>query len=342
MPKKLSLRDLHLFTLQLAVMLEAGLSLSQCLEVLCRMGSSTDAVARALLDYVDSGCLLSVAMSRTRLFGVAYLRMIRAGEATGQLEGVIRPLADHLEQSLHNRQGLVAALAYPAFVMAASAGMVGFLLYFQLPQMLKLTTQSGGEVPVLTRAIMYLVQPALPLGLLALALALMLGMRWAWRTPEGRRWVRGAVFATPVFGKIFYHLALARITRDIHLMWRHGVDLMTTLRTVGETPTHCPALDTALGGVAVRVEGGQTLGEALQAEKAFPKMLTLLVRAGEETGDVVVGLEHFTRTVEEDVHGRIRDMTSLLEPMMLLAMGLLVGVIVLASLLPVYNLIAKM
>lgn len=343
MPRKLSLREIHLFTLQLSVMLEAGLHLSQALEVLGRMGTPADPVAQQILKDVDSGRYLSVAMFRSGMFNVAYLRLIRAGEASGQMHAVLRPLAEHLERSLMNRTALASALAYPAFVMTASAGMLGFLLYFQLPQMLRLTAESGGEVPWLTRMVMVLVQPAVPLVLLGTAAVLGGAGWWAWRRPRGRRWLREVQYRLPIAGPMLYQLALTRITRDLHLMWHYGVELMQALRTLCETPTGCPPLDRGLVQLTNAVEAGQSLSDAMAEEGGtFPKMLMMLVRSGEESGRVTLGLQHYTTVTEDAVHGRIKDLTAMLEPLMLLVMGLLVGVIVLASLLPVYHLMLKM
>jgi len=342
-PRKLSLREIHLFTLQLSVMLEAGLHLSQALEVLGRMGTASDPVAQQILKDVDSGRYLSVAMFRTGMFNVAYLRLIRAGEASGQMHAVLRPLAEHLERSLMNRTALTSALAYPAFVLLASSGMLAFLIYFQLPQMLRLTADSGGEVPWLTRTVMFLVQPAVPLVLGGLALVGALAFYWTWKKPRGRRWLREVQYRLPLAGPMLYQLALTRITRDLYLMWHHGVELMQALRTLCETPTGCPPLDRGLVKLTNSVEAGQSLSDAMAEEgRTFPKMLMMLVRSGEESGRVTLGLQHYTTVTEDAVHGRVKDLTAMLEPLMLLVMGLLVGVIVLASLLPVYGLMMRM
>lgn len=327
--------SLQIFTLQLSVMLNAGVSLPRGLEVLAQMPGVMAGVAHHLLCGVEGGKALSAVMEEQReFFPLTYRRVIRVGESTGQIVIALPALADSLAGQLELQRRLRASLTYPVFVLSVSAAMVSFLMFYQLPRLLS-AFGSGPELPWLTRLVLYSLKPLglLGVGSLAALVGVALGVS---RSESFREWVLRQLARLPGLGKFLYEIYLVQICGDLSLMLTQGVDLSRSLRTVIQGGTGWPPLDQSLSRVLDDVLHGQELSQALAAEN-FPRMLTLLVRSTEEVGKFESAFRNYHDLGQSKIQHSCDAFLQMLEPCLHLVMGLIVGVLVLACFLPIYQ-----
>jgi len=329
------LNALQIFTLQLAVMLNAGVSLSRGLEVLSQMPGPMAQVAHSLLYGVESGKRLSAAMEEQRdVFPLTYRRVIRVGESTGHMLAVLPALAASLAGQMELQRRLRASLTYPAFVLSVSGAMVSFLMFYQLPRLLS-AFGSGPQLPLLTRVVMMSLKPLgslLVLGVLgALALAVALS-----RSETFRAWFLQKLARVPVIGPLLHEYFLIQVCGDLALMLSQGVDLSRSLRTVVTGGSGWPPLDEALGKTLDEVLHGEDLSDAL-SRADFPRLLTILVRSSEELGRLEGAFKNYFEMGQCRIHYASEAFLQMLEPCLHLFMGLVVGTLVLACFLPIYQ-----
>ncbi|MEW6279106.1 MAG: type II secretion system F family protein [Candidatus Eremiobacterota bacterium] len=339
---RISPASIRLFTLHLSVLLGAGLGLARSLDVLGRgQDDAMSRVARSLSVRVDQGHSLSEAMrTQGEVFPPLYLGLVRVAEVTGQLVKTFERLAATLERQSGIRQRLMSALAYPAFVLVSVLAMTAFLVYFLLPMFMKTFTDSGAELPWMTRMLVTLVTnpwftsaPPVLGGLLA-------GSVWVYaRQPARRRRLYSALFHVPVLGRFLFLAALSQVTGSLALLLENGVNLTKALDCVRQTPTGWQPLDEALKQVQTLIFEGSELGEALASTRIMPPLLVNMVAAGEPIGTLHPWLRRYTELTEDDLQGRIDALGSVLEPVLLVFLGLVVGFVVLACFLPTYQLI---
>lgn len=330
-----SLADLQLFTLQLSVMLNAGVSLPRALETLTQMEGGMQPVTQQLLRQIEGGHPLSSAMERLPwAFPPTYRRVIRVGESTGQLLLVLPSLSDSLSQQLRTRQRFLGSLTYPLFVLGVSALMVSFLLFFQLPRLLSVFGE-GAQLPWLTRLVLASIKPlgaTMALGVIA-TLAGLLALR---RFPGVQEALLRRLPRVPKLGPLLADFFLVQLCRDLSLMLQHGLELSRSLRTFIEGGSGWPDLDDRVRGVLDDILRGEELNQAL-AHQRFPKLLVALVRCNEELGHIEQGFAHYAEMGENRLEAASEDFLRLLEPALHLFMGFVVGTLVIACFLPVYQ-----
>jgi len=341
---RLSLRQLNLLAIQLSVMMNAGLSYFRALSALAEAEDlATAHVANQLAQKIHDGYSLSRAMaSMPGTFDNFFVRMVRVGETTGNMHQVLAMLTDTLTRQEKQRSRVMGALAYPAFILAASGLMVTFLVYYMLPGYLTLFSQSGVETPFFTRALIWVSRSPLPLVCLGLPLA-GLGVLYASapRLEASRRALDHLRFHTPGLKVWFRKALLIRICRNLALMTSTGIGLVDGLQILTSPSTGFPAMDAALLGARDGITNGASLADSLGAQPAeiIPRFLVQAVEGGEQVGKVPHFLEKWADMLEEDLDYTIDSFIQLLEPMMLLVMGFIVGFIVLAAFMPVFTLI---
>jgi type IV pilus assembly protein PilC len=329
------LASLQIFTLQLSVMLNAGVSLPRGLEVLTQMGGSMAEVADRLLLSVEHGKALSVGMEEQRaVFPVTYRRVIRVGESTGQLNSVLPALSRSLSGQLETRRRFLASLTYPAFVLLVSGCMVSFLLFYQMPKLLS-AFGSGPQLPTLTRVVLGSMKPLAILGVLLLGSLVGCGLAMS-RSERFRDWMLRRANRIPRLGKLLFDYSLIHVCADLSMMLTQGIELTRALRTVLEGGTGCPPLDDELNGILNDILHGDELSACLQ-KRDFPKLLTLMVRSGEELGQIHGAFRQYQEMGESRLQYASEAFLQMLEPCLHLFMGLVVGTLVLACFLPVYQ-----
>jgi len=334
-------RDLAVATRQLATLLRAGLPLVPALAALVEQlrHHPFGEVIRDLHQRVSSGAALADALERhPDVFPNLYANMVRAGEAGGALEEVLLRLADLLENRARLTARLKAAFAYPCLMAVVAVGVIVFLLTFVVPTLAQIFADMKRDLPwpttVLIAVSTFLRRAAL---LLALALAgLVLLLTTYLRSAPGRRAAHRAILHLPVLGRLVVKLEAARLTRTFGALLASGLSVLDAFRIAGGIVQNRHVAQ-RLQSVAQDIQRGDTVAQALRRTGLFEPILLHTVRIGEMSGNLDQQLLHLADACDEDLENLARSATALLEPAILLLMGALVGFIVLAILLPIFE-----
>lgn len=337
--ERLSTNELALFTRQLASLLEAGLPLEQAFSALLEQAERPymrDLIA-AIRAEVMGGASLSDALSRhPRDFADIYRALVASGEHIGQLSGVLSRLADFVERRNALLQKIKLAFTYPAIVTAVAFTIVIFLLTYVVPQIVSVFEHSKQKLPLLTIAMLFISDLFRHWGWL---LFLIIGIsffawRHALRDPVVRmrwhRWLLGA----PFYGRFERSLNTSRFASTLAITISSGVPILRALRTSRDTLSNA-AMREQVEDATASVREGMSLARALAVHPYFPPMLIHMIRAGEVTGELPVMLNRAAQMQEQDLERRALAIASLLEPILILTMGVLVLLIVLAVLMPI-------
>ena len=335
--------ELAVLARQFTTMVQAGVPLLRTLEVLRRQTES-DLLAETLDEMrlaVESGESLSEALARhPKVFDRLFVSMVRAGEAAGALDVVLRQLADTMARSVATRQKIRSALAYPGAVLVMVIGVVMVMLVFVVPTFAGIYDDLGGTLPLPTRillAVSDLLRARLPLVALATVGLGVVLRRWL-GTEGGRyRW-HALKLRLPLLGPLFHDLAMARFGRTMAVLTRSGVPVLETLRITGETVGNA-VLTRTLVDTRRAVQRGETLADNLAASGVFPAMVVQLVAVGEETGTLDQMFEIIGQSFEDEVETAVAGFAALIEPLMMAVIGVVVGGIVVALYLPMFRLI---
>jgi general secretion pathway protein F len=339
---RLRQRDLLIFTQQLATLFEAGLPLDRALAVLEELAATprVKSVVADLLRSVRGGASFSDALARhhPRPFSRLYINMVRAGEKGGVLEVTLRRLAEFLEARAAFTEAVVSAMIYPAIVTLASVGAIAFLLTFVVPRFAVIFADLGQAVPLPTQ-ILLTVSGALRawwwLGAL-LGIAGVFGWRLWTSTPEGRlAWDR-ALLRLPLVGSISLKLEVSRFARTLGTLLKSGVPVLGALAVVGEMMTN-HVVARAVVRLAESVKHGAGMATPMSESSAFPPLAVHMVRVGEETGRLEEMLLKVADMLEADLRADLKRIIGLLEPAVILGMGLVVAFIVVAMLLAIFS-----
>ncbi len=335
-------RDLLALTQQLATLVEAGLPLDRALAILEELAVNprVKAIVGDLLMGVRGGASLSEALAKhhPRPFSRLYINMVRSGEKGGVLEISLRRLAEFLEARAAFADAVVSALAYPAVITAVGIGAIVFLMTFVIPRFATIFADLGQAVPLPTQILLAVsagFQHYWWAGVLALLAAVLAWRVWT-GTPEGRLQWDQTLLRLPLAGQLTLKVETARFTRTLGTMLKSGVPVMGALAVVGDMMTN-QAIGRAVERLADGVKRGGTIAAGMQAEARFPALAIHMVRVGEETGRLEEMLLKVAETFEADVRTELKRVLGLLEPAIILAMGVLVAFIVVAMLLAIFS-----
>ena len=339
---RVSQRDLLAFTQQLATLFEAGLPLDRGLSILEELAPNArvKAIVTDLLVSVRGGSSLSEALGKhhPRPFSRLYINMVRAGERGGVLEITLRRLAEFLEARAAFADAVRTAIAYPIFLVAVGIGAIVFLMTFVIPRFATIFSDLGQTMPLPTQILLWV--SAGVQGYWWAGVLLILGALLAWRvwtgSPQGRIGWDQALLDLPLIGPLFRKIETARFARTLGTMLKSGVPVMGALAVVGDTMTNL-AIGRAVERVADGVKRGGTLAAGMQAEGQFPTLAIHMVRVGEETGRLEEMLLKVADTFEVDVNNELKRVLGLLQPVIILAMGVLVAFIVVAMMLAIFS-----
>ena len=335
-------RDLLALTQQLATLFEAGLPLDRALVILQELAplAKVGEIMTDLLRSVRGGSSLSDALAKhhPRPFSRLYINMVRAGEKGGVLEVALRRLAEFLESRAAFTEAIVSALAYPLVITTVGAGAVVFLLTFVIPRFATIFADLHQAIPLPTQILMAVsasVQSYWWIGVLAV-LAVILGWRLWTGTPEGRlQWDR-LLLRTPRVGPLTMKVETARFLRTLGTMLKSGVPVLGALAVVGDMMSN-QIVARSVQRLADSVKRGGTVASGMREHGQFPALAVHMVRVGEETGRLEDMLLKAAETLEGDVRTDLKRMIGLLEPAVILAMGVLVAFIVVAMLLAIFS-----
>jgi type IV pilus assembly protein PilC len=345
MGRKVPPKTLAVFTRQFSVMIDAGLPLVQCLEILANQQEHKN-FQKILLQVrqdVEAGSTLADAMRRhPKAFDNLYVNMIAAGEAGGILDTILQRLSVYIEKAVKLRNQVRAAMIYPATVIIIAAIVVAVILLKVIPTFAALFTSLGAELPLPTRIVInasnFLARYWW--AFLALIAAGVFAFRRYYATYRGRRVVDGALLKAPILGMILRKIAVARFCRTLATLTSSGVPILESLDITARTSGNAIVED-AIIGVRKSVEGGKTIVEPLRESGVFPNMVVQMIGVGEQTGALDAMLNKIADFYEDEVDVAVQGLVKLLEPVMIFILGVIIGGIVIAMYLPMFTLINK-
>jgi len=337
-----STRDLALFTRQLATVLEAGIPLVRGLRGLAA-DSSGRAVARAAADVglrIERGETLSDAMAaHPEAFNKMYVSMIRAGERAGTLGSILEDLAVYLEKMDAIKTKVRSALSYPVFIMIFALVATAFLLFKIVPTFVQIYKDLGQKLPTLTQVVVNasnFVIHNVALTTLALALVLTLAALWV-RTPSGRYAKDTFLLRVPIFGPVVRKAVMSRFARTFGILLRSGLPILDAMELVRGAAGNA-VVSRALDHARTRIGAGQGITSSFRATGKFPEMVLQLMSTGEESGEMDSMLLKTSDFYDRQVEASVQGLTSLIEPVMIVLVGSMIGVVVVSMFLPIFYL----
>jgi type IV pilus assembly protein PilC len=343
---KVKLKNLAMFCRQFSTMVDAGVSLVRCLDVLSRQTQDTK-LKKILIDVgerVESGESLSRSMQRhPRTFNNLFIGLVRAGEIGGVLEESLQRLASFLEKDVELRRKVQSALTYPVLVIIAAIGIVIFLVSWVVPQFAQLFKDIGlkdADFPPMTKFLIDLSANLQKNGLwiiLATVLVVIL-YRLFVGTRFGRRMVDRIKLKVPVFGPLHHKVCMARFSRTMGTLLTSGVPILQAMETVAGTVGNTIMSDAVMDSRA-KIREGERIGDPLEASRQFPPMVVHMIGVGEESGSLDYMLQKIADFYESEVEATLASLTSALEPILIVFLGFVVGFIVIAMFLPLIKVI---
>jgi len=344
--KSVPAKNLAIFTRQFSVMIDAGLPLVQCLEILGEQEEDKN-FSRIILETrasVEGGSGLADAMRKhPGAFDPLFTNMMAAGEAGGILDTILTRLATYIEKNVKLRGQVKAAMTYPIAVITIAAIVVGAILWKVIPTFADLFAGLGAELPLPTRIVIALSNSLVTLGpvVILIGFGLSFAFRQFYATEKGRLIVDGVLLKMPVLGMILRKVAVARFCRTLSTLLSSGVPILEGLEITAKTAGNA-VIEAAIMTTRSAIERGETVAAPLRDTKVFPAMVTQMINVGEATGALDTMLEKVADFYEEEVDTAVAGMLTLMEPVMIAFLGVLVGGIVIAMYLPMFGLISEM
>jgi len=344
--KSVPSKNLAIFTRQFSVMIDAGLPLVQCLDILGKQepNKNFSAVILKVREDVEAGAALADSMKRhPKAFDALYSNMIAAGEAGGILDTILKRLATYIEKNVKLKGEVKSAMIYPVAVIVIATLVVGAILWKVIPTFASLFAGLGAQLPLPTRVVMAASDIVVAWGwlmLIGVGLAGWMVKRY-YDTEAGRRLIDKVMLKTPVLGNIIRKVSVARFCRTLSTLLASGVPILDgldiTARTSGNAIIEDAILLTRAG-----IERGETISGPLRETNVFPSMVVQMINVGETTGALDAMLSKIADFYEEEVDAAVAGMLTLLEPIMIAFLGVVVGGIVIAMYMPIFDLINKL
>ncbi len=335
-------RDLVLFSRQLSTLVGAGVPIVQSLGILESQAENPafKEVLQAVKGDIEAGLSISEALKKhPQAFPDLYTSMVKAGELGGILDAILERLTVYLESSEALKAKVKSAMMYPAIVLSICGIVTVFLMIFVIPTFKTIFASFGAELPLPTQMLIdasdamkrfwYLIVAA-PYGLYRL-------FKWFYKTPKGQKVIDGYTLRAPIFGLILKKVAVARFTRTLGTLIKSGVPIMQALETVAQTAGNVVIADAVLLTRESIREGGH-LSDPLKKSGIFPNMVTSMIAVGEETGALDVMLSKIADFYDQEVDTEVKGLTSLIEPIVIVVMGIVIGTIVICMFLPMFGL----
>ena len=336
-------KDISVFSRQFATMIAAGLPLVQCLQTLgmqMERKSFQDIIAKVAYD-VESGSTLSDALGRfPRVFDELYVNLVHVGETGGVLDSMLSRLSTYLEKAQALKHRVQMAIVYPILVMTIAVLVVAFLMIFIIPIFAAFFNNAGVPLPLPTRIVIAVSNGVTRYWYIVLAVwaAAMFGFRAWYRTDAGRLAVDRFFLRAPIFGPLVRKISIARFTRTLSALLGGGVPIIDALRITAKTAGN-RVVENSVMAARERVMAGHTLGERLKDSGVFPPMVVQMVIVGEQTGALDNMLAKVADYYEDEVDVAVSGLTALLEPLLIVFLGVVIGGIVIAIYLPIFKVV---
>jgi type IV pilus assembly protein PilC len=344
-PRGVGAKRVAIFTRQFSVMLDAGLPLVQCLEILGDQEESRtfQATIQQVRSDVESGASLADSMRKhPKVFDSLFTNMVAAGESGGILDIILQRLSVYIEKAVKLNSQVKSALIYPVSIIVIAALVVFIILWKVIPVFAQLFAGLGGEMPLLTRIVIsasnfvadyfWLIALIVIFGIVAIK-------KWH-DTPHGRRFLDTALLRIPVIGMLLRKIAVARFCRTLGTLTASGVPILDGLEITAKTAGNA-VIEDAVMAVRKSVEEGKTVSEPLAQTKVFPAMVVQMINVGEQTGALDQMLSKIADFYEEEVDTAVAGLMKLIEPVMITVLGAVIGTIVAAMYLPLYSILSK-
>ena len=344
-----SQKEIAIFTRQFSVMIDAGLPLVQCLEILGTQQNNRtfQQVLFQVRQDVESGSTLADALRKhPKVFDALFCNMVAAGEAGGILDTILQRLSDHIEKAVKLRASVKKAMIYPVAVITIAIGVIWVILTFVIPVFAALFQNLGGgaTLPLPTRIVIGLSHFLQRFSLIIIAggaAAYWFGYRPYYATEAGRRQIDGMMLRLPIVGILLRKIAVARFCRTLGTMISSGVPILDALEITGKTAGNRVVQD-AIMETRGSIEAGKTIAEPLKATEVFPPMVTQMISVGEQTGALDTMLTKIADFYDDEVDDAVAGLLTLLEPIMISFLGVMIGGIVIAMYMPIFSLISIM
>jgi len=340
-------KELAIFTRQFSVMIDAGLPLVQCLEILASQqeNKTFQKVLAGTRASVEGGATLSAAMRQyPKVFDSLYVNMVEAGETGGILDTILQRLSSYIEKNVKLQRAVKSAMVYPVGVLTVAGGVIILLLWKVVPIFATLFAGLGVDLPLPTKIVIGLSDMVGSIfGLLALVAlgGIIFGLKVWYGTPQGRYALDSVILKLPVLGILMRKIAVARFTRTLGTLIASGVPILEGLDITAKTAGNA-VVERALQQVRKSLEEGKSLTEPLKDSEVFPGMVTQMISVGEQTGAMDAMLQKIADFYEEEVDAAVKDLLTALEPIMIVFLGVVVGGVVISMYLPLFSLIGKL
>jgi len=335
-------KDLTIFSRQFATMVNSGLSMLRCLYILEEQTENKKlaGVIGQIKDDVEAGISLSDALEKhPKVFSKLYVSMVRAGELGGILDEVLNRLAQQLEKDDSIRRAVKSAMVYPVLIASFAIVVLMGMVLFLIPIFAGMYNDLGGKLPALTRVMVtlsnvvkgdwFIVFPGI--------IGVIWGIRYLKRTPQGTaNWDRAKLHIPMGIGEIIRKLAVARFSRTLGTLITSGVPILQALEITGQASGNT-VIENAMTSVQTSVKEGQSITAPLEKASVFPAMVTQMIAVGEETGSLDAMLGKIADFYEDEVNASVKALTSILEPIMMVGVGAIVGLVVISMYLPIFN-----
>jgi len=336
-------KEMAIFTRQFSTMIDAGLPLVQCLNILAEQSESknlrdvTGRVARS----VEQGSTLADSLRRhPRAFDDLFTNMVEVGESGGILDVVFQRLAAYIEKAAALKRKVKGAMIYPASIISVAFLVVIFMLTFVIPTFTKMFKDLGADLPLPTQVVVWLSEFVRTYILLIIAaiVGCVFALRAYYRTEKGQSTIDALLLKVPVMGSLIRKVAVARFTRTLGTLVSSGVPILEGLRITARTAGN-KVVEKAVLQCRAAVTAGKTLAEPLKASGVFPPMVIQMISVGEQTGALDAMLSKIADFYDDEVDTAVSAMTALLEPIMIVVLGVLIGGLVVAMYLPIFKLV---
>jgi type IV pilus assembly protein PilC len=340
-------KELAVFTRQFSVMIDAGLPLVQCLEILANQqeNKTFQKILTGVRASVEGGQTLSASLKQyEKVFDPLYSNMVDAGETGGILDTILQRLSTYIEKNVKLKRAVKSAMIYPVAVIGIAVLVITLLLWKVVPIFVTLFAGLGAELPLPTRFVIGLskfVGSIYGLMIFFVFVGFCIMVRFWYKTPQGRMFIDRLLLRIPIIGMLLRKIAVARFTRTLGTLISSGVPILEGLDITARTSGNA-VVEQAINQTRKAVEAGRSLVDPLKETDVFPGMVTQMIGVGEQTGAMDAMLQKIADFYEEEVDSAVKDMLTLMEPMMILFLGIVVGGIVISLYLPLFSLIGKL
>ncbi len=339
--RRIKLDDIVVFTRQFATMIEAGVPLVQSLDILAEQmdNPSFQNAIRDMYSHVKGGMNFSDSLeNHKKIFSTLYISMIRAGEISGQLNEILDRLATYLEKSASLQKKVKAALVYPIVVTLIAIGITVFMLTFVIPKFAEIFASLDAKLPGPTALLIIVsntVRSNLLFFIIAVSICGFIFNRYI-STKKGRLWFDKKLLSLPVFGPLFMKVAMSKFTRTLSTLLKSGVPIITSFEIVSKTVGN-RLIELVLFDVMEALKEGKGIASTLTQKQVFPPMVVRMIGIGEESGEIERMLSKIADFYDEQVDVAITGLTSMIEPLIIVFLGAVIGTIVVCMFLPIFT-----